>query len=64
MSKPKIEEKQEAVYQAEDLLDAETRQQYVEACLFFERTVDPVAQEVVNSERLTKDDFAIRINAH
>lgn len=47
----------------EELLDAETRREYEEARSFFAEKLSALAKEVADSERLSKDDFAIRINA-
>jgi hypothetical protein len=45
-----------------DVMDAETRQRYEKACDVFQQRIDPLAREIVESERLSKDDFAIQIN--
>ena len=50
-------------YYSEDLLDSESRKRYEEACYAFDEQIKPLARAVNDSERLTKDDYAIRINA-
>ena len=49
--------------QSGDLLDPKTRRRYEKARAFFGKKLRPLAKEVRDSERLTKEDFAIRINA-
>lgn len=60
---PETEEKPETTDQSADQLDADTRREYEKACAFFGQKLSPLAKEVVDSERLSKDDFAIRIDA-
>ena len=63
MSRTESEETAETNCQSEDLLDADTRRRYEVACSFFEKQLISIARAVSDSECLTKDDFAIRINA-
>jgi DNA-binding transcriptional regulator YiaG len=44
-------------------MDEETLKRYEEACRQLDKKLKGVAKEIRESERLTRDDFAIRINA-
>jgi hypothetical protein len=45
------------------VMDDAGRRRYEEACRFFDEHLASLAKEAEDAEMLTKDDFAIRINA-
>jgi hypothetical protein len=63
MSHIKTKAKRRRKSKSVDLGDTGTRRRYEKAYAFFGKKLLPLANDATASERLTKDDFAIRINA-
>jgi hypothetical protein len=59
---PKTIKTAEGELQFPDVMDADTRRRYDEASVLFDQQTNSLVEEAAKSERLTKDDFAIRIN--
>lgn len=59
---PETTKEAERDTQFPDVMDADTRRRYDEASDLFDKPTNSLVEEAVKSERLTKDDFAIRIN--